>query len=49
MTADFKGAVAALAAAKDVFSLEAAISAAVFLDAHPGDDRQKLRGKCALL
>ena len=45
MTADAKTAVAALAAAKDISALEAAISQASFLDTVPGDDRQKLRGK----
>jgi hypothetical protein len=44
MTADPTAAVAALAAAKDAASLEAAIQSAGFLDAKPGDDRQKLRG-----
>ena len=44
VSGDPKAAVAALAAAKDVEALEAAIAAAAFLDATPGDDRQKLRG-----
>lgn len=44
MTTDGKAAVASLAAAKDIPSLEAAIQAAGFLDNVPGDDRQKLRG-----
>jgi acyl-CoA-binding protein len=44
MAVDAKSAVAALAAAKDSGSLKAAIAAASFLDAAPGDDRQKLRG-----
>ncbi|KAG7674429.1 hypothetical protein Ndes2437B_g00694 [Nannochloris sp. 'desiccata'] len=43
MTTDTVSAVAALAAAKDRAALESAISAAAFLDAIPGDDRQKLR------
>ena len=44
MTTDTKSAVAALVAAKDRTALESAIAAAAFLDAIPGDDRQKLRG-----
>jgi hypothetical protein len=44
MSGDPKSAVAALVAAKDVQSLEIAIGQAAFLDATPGDDRQKLRG-----
>ncbi len=44
MTTDKVSAVAALAAAKDKAALESAIAAASFLDAIPGDDRQKLRG-----
>jgi hypothetical protein len=46
MTADVQSAVSALVAAKDVAALEAAINGASFLDSIPGDDRQKLRGKC---
>ncbi len=45
MTADANAAVAALVAAKDIASLEAAISTASFLDSVPGDNRQKLRGE----
>lgn len=45
MTIDPAAAVAAIAAANDVESLEKAIEAASFLDATPGDDRQKLRGE----
>lgn len=45
MTADAQKAVGALAAAKDIPALEAAITAASFLDNIPGDDRQKLRGQ----
>ena len=44
-TSDPKTAVSALAAAKDIPALEAAIQAAAFLDTAPGDDRQKLRGE----
>lgn len=45
MVVNTSAAVAALAAAKDVEALEAAIESASFLDNQPGDDRQKLRGK----
>lgn len=44
MTVDTATAVAALLAAKDVPGLEQAITDASFLDAIPGEDRQKLRG-----
>lgn len=47
MTVDTATAVAALVAAKNIEALEAAISQGSFLDATPGDDRQKLRGKTA--
>jgi acyl-CoA-binding protein len=43
MTVDAKTAVESLQAAKDVASLKNAIQQALFLDAIPGDDRQKLR------
>jgi len=43
MSVDAKTAVDSLAAAKDVAALKAAIAQALFLDAVPGDDRQKLR------
>ncbi|KAL4446839.1 hypothetical protein ABPG77_008083 [Micractinium sp. CCAP 211/92] len=43
MTVDTATAVAALVAAKNIEALEAAISQGSFLDATPGDDRQKLR------
>ncbi|GAB4818224.1 hypothetical protein N2152v2_005270 [Parachlorella kessleri] len=43
MAPDAKSAVAALVAAKDIEALEAAITEGAFLDATPGDDRQKLR------
>lgn len=49
MTADAKAAVAALSAANDVDSLEAAIAEASFLDSVPGEDRQKLRGMFIIL
>ncbi len=43
---DAAAAVAALhAAGDDVEALTEAITAAGWLDAHPGDDRQKLRGE----
>lgn len=44
MTVDTATVVAALQAAKDVPGLEKAITDASFLDAIPGEDRQKLRG-----
>lgn len=44
MTKSAEEAVAAIAAAKDMPSLEAAIAEASFLDSTPGEDRQKLRG-----
>lgn len=44
MTMDPQSAVAALEAAKDIEALVAAIEQASFLDATPGDNRQKLRG-----
>lgn len=44
MVQDNQAAVAALLAAKDIEDLEAAIQQASFLDAIPGEDRQKLRG-----
>lgn len=44
MTVDAKSAVAALLSAKDIEALTAAVEAASFLDATPGEDRQKLRG-----
>ena len=43
MTVDAATAVASLQAAKDINSLKTAIQQALFLDATPGDDRQKLR------
>lgn len=47
MTVDTATVVAALVAAKNIDALEAAISQGSFLDAIPGDDRQKLRGATA--
>jgi hypothetical protein len=44
MTVDEERAVAALASAKEVDILEAAIADASFLDSTPGENRQKLRG-----
>ena len=44
MGVDVKSLVAALASAKDIESLEAAIACASVLDNTPGEDRQKLRG-----
>ena len=44
MTVSAQEAVTALAAAKSVEDLTAAIERSSFLDATPGDDRQKLRG-----
>ena len=43
MSVDTKRAVDSLQAAKDVTALKEAIAQALFLDAVPGDDRQKLR------
>ena len=43
MSVDVKTAVDSLQAAKDVSTLKEAIAQALFLDAVPGDDRQKLR------
>lgn len=45
MTVDARTAVAALASARDIEDLEAAIKGAMFLDDVPGEDRQKLRGE----
>lgn len=47
MTLDAASAVAALAAAKEIETLEDAIAKASFLDNTPGEDRQKLRGALA--
>ena len=44
MTVSAQEAVTALAAAKSVEELTAAIERSSFLDSTPGDDRQKLRG-----
>lgn len=44
MTADTATVVASLQAANDIDSLKSAIQNALFLDATPGEDRQKLRG-----
>jgi len=44
MTADTATVVASLQAANDIESLKSAIQNAIFLDATPGEDRQKLRG-----
>lgn len=49
MTIDAQSALAALAASKDIESLESAIKAAAFLDQTPGDNRQKLRGSYPIL
>ena len=43
MSVDVKTAVDSLQTAKDVPTLKEAIAQALFLDAVPGDDRQKLR------
>lgn len=45
-TANVQAAVAALKNAGDVEGLASAIDHAAFLDAIPGEDRQKLRGAC---